>query len=144
MKPKDFISNLDDARVVSAIAEAEKKTSGEIRVYVSSKPRQDALEAARNRFVKLGMIKTRQRNAVLIYFAPLCQTFAIVGDEGIHAKCGQPFWEEVRNAMADLLKQGKYTEAVVVAVQRVGDLLAKHFPPLPDNPDELPNTVERD
>ena len=46
--------------------------------------------------------------------------------------------------MADLLKQGHYTEAVVVAVQRVGDLLAKHFPPLPDNPDELPNKVERD
>ncbi len=144
MKPKEFICKLDDDKIVSAIADAEKKTTGEIRVYISSHQREDVLDAARNRFLKLGMSKTRQRNAVLIFFAPVTRTFAIVGDEGIHEKCGQPFWEEVRDAMADFLKQERYTDAILVAVAKVGTLQAKYFPPRPDDTDELPNQILRD
>jgi uncharacterized membrane protein len=86
MKPREFISHLDEARIVAAITEAERNTSGEIRVYVSHKKREDALAAAHFRFRKLRMASTRHRNAVLIYFAPLTHKFAIVGDLGIHEK----------------------------------------------------------
>jgi len=84
MKPKEFISRLDEVRIVSAIAEAERKTSGEIRVYISHRRRTDPLAFAQKRFLELGMAKTRHRNAVLIYLVPLTRRFAIVGDEGIH------------------------------------------------------------
>lgn len=144
MKEKEFISKLDDGKIADAIAEAEKKTTGEIRVYVSSRSRDDAVSAAKVRFEKLGMTKTRFRNGVLLYFAPVAQTFAIVGDEGIHHKCGQEFWEEVRDRMSGFLKEGKYTEAILIAVDLVGALLAKHFPPQPEDTDELPNKVIRD
>src|SRR5215510_1928934 len=76
MKPEQFIEGLDEAQIVAAIAKAERKTSGEIRVYVSHKKREDILVAARRRFHKLAMTKTRQRNAVLIYFAPLTRKLA--------------------------------------------------------------------
>jgi uncharacterized membrane protein len=144
MKPAEFLLKLDDDKIVNAIAAAEQTTTGEIRVYVSSRQREDVVGAAQNRFVKLGMEKTRYRNAVLIFFAPESQTFAIVGDQGIHAKCGQTFWEEVRDAMAGALKEGRYTDAVILAVEKVGALLSKHFPPEPGDSNELPNKVLRD
>ncbi len=144
MHPKDFISKLDEEKVVAAIAEAEKKTSGEIRVYVSSKQRDDALTAAQQRFEKLGMTKTRERNGVLIYFVPLTQKFAIVGDSGIHAKCGDGFWKEITDEMSSLLKQEQFTDAVVKAVGKTGDALAKYFPSKPDDTNELPNKIIRD
>ena len=144
MKAKDFIAKLDDDKIVAAIADAEKKTSGEIRVYVSSREREDAMAAARARFAKLGMTKTRQRNGVLIYFVPLTQKFAIVGDTGIHEKCGQAFWDDVRDGMAQSLKQEQFTEAIILAVQKTGALLAKYFPPEPGDINELPNEVLKD
>jgi uncharacterized membrane protein len=45
--------------------------------------------------------------------------------------------------MSELLKQGQFTEAIVSAVGKVGDVLAEHFPNDPDDRDELPNEVVR-
>ena len=144
MKPKEFLDQLDDAKIVAAIASAEQMTSGEIRVYVSHKVREDAVAAARIRFVKLGMTRTRERNAVLIYFAPRTRQFAIWGDIGVHEKCGQELWTGIASQMTPLLKAGRFTEAVTEAVQRVGAALAHHFPRRSDDKNELPDQVERD
>ena len=43
MHHREFISQLAEQRIVKAIGDVEKKTSGEIRVYVSHKERHDAL-----------------------------------------------------------------------------------------------------
>ena len=145
MKTDEFLSQLDEAKIEAAIAEAEARTSGEIRVWVSHKTIADAVERAALRFEKLGMRKTRERNAVLLYFAPLSQKFAVIGDSAIHAKCGQPFWEEVAAEIREQLRAQHFTEAVVGAVRKVGDVLARHFPHRGDDDrDELPNTIVRD
>ncbi len=75
-----------------AIAEAEKRTSAEIRVYVSHRSRVDALAFAKRRFHKLKMDCTPMRNAVMIFMAPRTHKFAVVGDVAVHAKCGDDFW----------------------------------------------------
>jgi uncharacterized membrane protein len=144
MKPAQFIQGLDEAQIVAAIAKAERKTSGEIRVYVSHKKREDILVAARRRFHKLAMTKTRQRNAVLIYFAPVTHKFAIWGDVGVHEKCGQALWDDIAAGMSDLLKQGQFTEGVVIAITQVGEALAKYFPPVGDDRNELSNEIAKD
>lgn len=144
MRPKDFISGLDEARIVDAIAEAEGKSSGEIRVYVSHRRRTDPLVFAQKRFLELGMTKTRHRNAVLIYLVPRTRQFAIVGDAGVHEKCGDAFWQQVGARMSDLLKQGRFTEAIIEAIQKVGETLARHFPRGSDDQNELPDQMVRD
>src|SRR5882757_7591491 len=116
MKPKEFIDQLDDAKIVAAIASAEQKTSGEIRVSMSHNMREDAVAAAQARFLKLGMTPTRQRNAALIYFAPRTRQFAIWGDVGVHEKCGLELWAGIITQMTPLLKSGRFTEAVTEAV----------------------------
>src|ERR1051326_8374305 len=104
MKPRRFLSQLDQDRIVTAIAEMERQTSGEIRVFVSHRAVDDALHAAAHQFDKLQMQKTEQRNGVLIFVAPRSQTFSIVGDQAIHAKCGDSFWIEVAAEMTGLFK----------------------------------------
>jgi len=144
MNHKEFVSKLDEARIVKAIAEAERKSSGEIRVYISHRRRTDPLKFARKRFVELGMTQTRHRNAVLIYLVPLTRQFAVVGDAGVHEKCGDAFWQRVSAEMAGLLKQGRFTEAILEAIQMIGDILAQHFPRDPDDRNELPDRIVRD
>jgi uncharacterized membrane protein len=143
MKTNDFLQQLDDDAIAAAIAAAERTTSGEIRVWVSQRMPDDVVARAAWRFEQLGMQKTRDRNAVLLYFAPKAQKFAVIGDQAIHEKCGQPFWEEVAVEIRMQLRDAKFTQAVVGAVTKVGEVLARHFPRRDDDANELPNRVER-
>jgi uncharacterized membrane protein len=142
MKPKFFISQLDDAKIVAAIAEAEAQTSGEIRVFISSDQVPEALPEAKRQFTKMGMEKTAERNGALIFIAPKSQTFAIVGDTGVHAKCGEDFWNATAEQMRIHFKENRFTEAVLVAIQNTGAILQKHFPRRADDRNELPNEIE--
>lgn len=142
MQSKDFMSRLDHARIVRAIAEAETKTSGEIRVFIERGAfDEDPLEHAKAKFLELGMTATAERNAVLILVAPRAQKFAVVGDEGVHQKCGPDFWNKVVAAMRTHFQHAEFTEALVEAIETSGQLLAEIFPRRPDDRDELPNIV---
>jgi uncharacterized membrane protein len=141
MKSRHFLQAVDHDRIVAAIAAAEKQTSGQIRVYVSKRKRKDALAYAKRRFTKLKMQRLPHRNGVLIFLAPLTHRFAVVGDTQVHAQCGDEFWKEVIAAMEPLLKEGKFTEAIVQGVQKVGTILAKHFPPQAGDQPNLPDSV---
>jgi len=144
MKPKEFLNALDDDAIVQAIGAAEKRTSGEIRVFVSENEVTDVVAEAQRQFVRMEMTKTELRNGVLIYFAPRMRSFAVVGDEGIHKKRGQPLWDSVVARMRPLLKDGEYTKAIIAGVEEIGTVLCKEFPCQPGDRNELPNTVERD
>jgi uncharacterized membrane protein len=144
MKVRAFLNQLDEQQVVAAIAESERHTSGQIRVFVSDKEIEDAFERAKARFVALGMEQTRNRNAVLIYFAPRSHKFAVVGDTAVHERCREDFWRQLIGVMQESLKNRQFTEAVVLAVEKCGALLAQHFPPDADGTNELPDQIERD
>lgn len=144
MDTKRFLQALDDARIAAAIEQAERRSSGEIRVFVSERAIEDALAESAAQFEKLGMTRTQARNGVLLYFAPVSQTFAIRGDLAIHEKCGQGFWEEVSEKMTGHLKNGRWTEAIIAGVEQVGEALARHFPRQADDRNELPNRIERE
>ncbi len=141
MKPRHFIARLDRALIETAIAQAEHKTSGEIRVLIHRQPVEDAVAFAQKEFLRLGMTKTRRRNAVLLFVAPASQSFAIMGDEGVHAKCGDVFWSEVASAMQKNFRDGNHAAAILEGIARAGALLAEHFPKKPGDANELPDQV---
>src|SRR5262245_4882751 len=111
MRTKEFLGKLEHARIVKAIADAESKTSGEIRVFIQRGELRDAYDAARKRFEKLGMTKTQERNAVLIFVAPRAQKFAVIGDVGIHQRCSEEFWETIVGAMREHFRAENFTNA---------------------------------
>ena len=84
MKLDDFISIDDQRRVVDAIGDAEKQTSGEIRVHLTPKCGDDVMKDAIKTFNRLKMYKTRHRNGVLIFMAFESRKFAIQGGRPHH------------------------------------------------------------
>ncbi len=139
-----FFSKFDSDRIVGAIAAAEAKSSAEIRVHVTRRVPKDLEARALRRFERLGMSQTALRNGVLIYIAPRARKFRILGDTGIHEKCGEGFWTEVAAAMEGHFRKEEFTEGVVVGLELLGAALAAHFPRSEADQDELPNTIDED
>jgi uncharacterized membrane protein len=78
---------------------------------------------------------------VLIYLAIEDRKLAIIGDDGIHTRVGDDYWNGVRDRMVERLRAGALRAAVVGAVAEVGAALARFFPRRPDDVDELPDDV---
>lgn len=134
----------DDLEAIAAmVAEAERHTSGEIRVHLERRlPRAtDALTRATQVFTRLEMNATAERNGVLLYLAVENRSLAIVGDQGVHARVGDEYWQRVRDAMVARLRAGANRDAVVQAVTDVGLVLQKFFPRRPDDRNELTDEV---
>ena len=142
MRTREFLSKLEHDRILQAIREAESKTSGEIRVLIQrGKLKSDPLVAARKKFHRLGMYKTRERNAVLIFVAPRVHKFAVIGDTAIHEKSGDEFWKRIVEKMRNHFQNEKFTDALIEAVEQVGAVLVSHFPQRVRDTNELPDDV---
>jgi uncharacterized membrane protein len=142
MRTREFLTKLEHDRIVAAIREAESKASGEIRVVIQrGKLKSDPLVAAQKKFHRLGMHKTRERNAVLIFVAPRVHKFAVVGDNAIHERCGDEFWQRVVETMRVHFRNEKFNDALIDAVNEVGKVLAAHFPRTSASANELPDEI---
>jgi len=142
MRTKEFLSELEHDRIVGAIREAESKTSGQIRVYIQrGKLRVDPLIAAQKKFHRLGIHKTRERNAVLIFVAPRAHKFAVVGDKAVHEKCGEQFWQRLVDGMRGHFQNEKFSHAIVETIEEIGKMLATHFPKRSTGRNELPDKI---
>ena len=88
-KQKNFFTEEEQKLIAEAIRNAERRTSGEIRVFVESRCSYvNPLDRAVEIFISLKMDQTAERNAVLLYVATKDRQLAIFGDEGIHKKVG--------------------------------------------------------
>ena len=142
MRTHNFLRLLDHNRVTQAIKKAEGRSSGQIRVFIQrGKFEDDALPRAERRFLQLGMQKTRDRNAVLIFVAPRAHKYAVVGDVGVHEKCGEEFWKKLVHDMRAHFKNEDFNRAIILAISEVGKLLAAHFPRTGDTINELPDEI---
>jgi uncharacterized membrane protein len=142
MRTHRFVQQLEHDRINRAIKDAEARTSGQIRVFLQRGVfEEDALKRAEQKFIQLGMQKTRERNGVLIFVAPRAQKFAVIGDEGVHQKCGDEFWQQLIEKMRAHFLREDFTEALVEAITAAGDLLARYFPRTGPSTNELPDEI---
>lgn len=139
-----LLRHLDSAAIEQAIARAEARSSGEIIVSVAGYFHGDLQRLAARAFHRLGMGATRQRNAVLILVAPTRRKFAILGDDGIHARVGDFFWTALRDGLERRFRGQEFSAGLIEAIDLIGAELATHFPPPLSGGDvnELPNTVD--
>jgi uncharacterized membrane protein len=125
---RKLLKTVDVDRIKAAIAAAERETSGEVRVSVTRFFWGSVRHAAEKAFDRLGMARTRDRNAILFFIVPARKKFVVLGDSGIHAKVGQEFWDCVAGLMTEHFKKGEFTEGLVQAIGEAGRQLAAHFP----------------
>lgn len=137
----NFFTKQEQQLIIDAIAQAELNTSGEIRVHLDNFCFGDEVKAAKKVFTRLNMHRTAERNGVLIYLATLSRKIAIVGDEGIHSKLGNTYWETMVQGMISQLKANHKAEALQACIIDCGTQLGKYFPRKKDDKNELPNSI---
>lgn len=127
--------------IANAIADAEKATSGEIRIAIEKHCHGSAFERATQYFSELGMDKTAQHNGVLIYLASSDHKFAIIGDRGIDRVVPEDFWETTQIAMTAHFSSGNIAQGIIAGVAAAGEKLALFFPYQSGDVNELPNDI---
>jgi len=142
-KIEDFLTTAQEQDIIKAIEVAENNTSGEIRVHIENNtdlpPKERALEV----FHLLEMEKTELRNGVLFYVAVESKKFAILGDEGIHAKVTENFWDAEKELMLSYFKKEEFALGLVLAITEVGNKLKEFFPYHSNDSDELSNEISK-
>ncbi|MCB0483033.1 MAG: TPM domain-containing protein [Flavobacteriales bacterium] len=141
MNARDYFSLEQQERIKDAIGDAERETSGEIRVHIENECKEDVLDRAAFWFEKLEMHKTALRNGVLIYLALNDHKFAILGDAGINAKVPPGFWDSTRDKMLGLFRTRQYTEGLCAGIQEAGLQLKTYFPWQEDDINELSDEI---
>ncbi len=128
-KKKDFFSKEENEMIVQSIRDAERQTSGEVRVFVESRCRFiDPLDRAREIFTQLKMGNTKDRNGVLFYVAIKDRQLAIFADAGIHSATGSQYWTDVVMHILSLFNNESYAVGIKECITKIGDALKTHFP----------------
>jgi len=131
----------EEERLIRAIQEAELMTSGEIRIHIEAVCKEDPLLACKKKFEQLEMHHTKQRNGILFYLALKSKSFAVWGDEGIHQKVNDEFWESIKDCALTHFKSGNLLLGMETVVKLCGEKLKFYFPTQADDKNELPNDI---
>lgn len=141
MRADKFFSEDQKIEILGAIKKAELDTSGEIRLHVERRCKEDILDHAAYLFEKLKMHKTEKRNGVLFYMSIEDRKFAILGDAGINAVTPNNFWDEIKETVIGKFKNGEFTKGISLGIEMTGKALKEHFPYQSDDVNELPDDI---
>lgn len=140
---EDFLTKQEEEEIVLAIRQAERNTSGEIRVHIERTSKISHYNRTLEVFRLLKMFNTKQQNAVLIYVAVDDHKFVIYGDKGIDSVVPTNFWDTTKNIIQNHFKKGNFKQGIVDGILQVGKELKEYFPWEGNDTDELPNEVSK-
>jgi uncharacterized membrane protein len=134
-------SDTDREQILASIKDAEKNTSGEIRLFIEEFCEENVLDRAAFIFKELNMHETKQRNGVLFYLAMKSRKFAILGDSGIHSSVHKDFWHDIKLEMEHHFTEGDFVTGLNKGIRLAGEALQKKFPYQKDDSNELPDDI---
>ncbi len=143
MSKTDFFSKEQEASIVKAIQEAEKNTSGEIRVHLEATFKEEAMDRAIEVFNELKMYKTKARNGVLFYVATESKKFVILGDDGINKVVPPNFWESTKDKVIHQFKQAAFAQGLIDGIQEAGLQLKTYFKYQSNDTNELSDEISK-
>jgi uncharacterized membrane protein len=137
-----ILSKEQEKTVMNAIKEAETNTSGEIRVHIENRCKiGDPIKRAIEMFGELHMHETELRNGVIVYVAIKDHKLAVWGDEGIHKKVGQNFWNDVLATVQKYFNAKDYETGLSEAILMIGNKLKEYFPYQSNDVNELSDDI---
>src|SRR5690554_3415797 len=121
---EQLLSQQEEQDVIEAIRNAERETSGEIRVHIeASSGELTPLKRASEVFHYLKMDNTAERNGVLIYVAAADRTFAIYGDKGINNVVPKNFWEATKDKIQSHFRHNNFKLGLTEGILQAGEEL---------------------
>lgn len=97
--------------------------------------------AATAHFRAAAEARTAKRTGVLLYLSLAEHRAEIVADSGIHATVPPEWWGDAMAALLGPVRDGRPGDGLAAAVERIGALLADHFPAAEDDVNELPDRL---
>lgn len=85
--------------------------------------------------------RTRATTGVLLYLSLAEHRAEIIADEAIHSKVTPETWGEAMAALIVAVKDGRPADGMAEAVERIGAVLAEHFPKSSSDTNELPDRL---
>lgn len=98
---------------------------------------------AEQSFLEQGVTETRERSGVLLFLSEAERRVELLADRGIHDRVGTEDWQALVNAVVESIRTGQAGVGIASAVDAIGARLAQHFPPSPDDINELPDEPRR-
>jgi putative membrane protein len=92
-------------------------------------------------FTGHGLHYTKAHTGILIFASLLERRVVVLADRGINEKVEAGTWNEIVNTITESLKSGNGCDGFCKAIDRCGEILARHFPRSADDRDELPNKL---
>lgn len=128
-RKKPFFTEEQNEKIVHAIRDAERQTSGEVRIFVEGRCKYvDALDRAKEIFDNLEMEKTELRNGVLFYIAIKDKQLAIFADKGIHEAAGAGYWKNAVKEILSVFSKEDITAGITTSIYKIGEALKTYFP----------------
>lgn len=112
-----------------------------VRLVPRALARAHAHAAAMEQFMIRGLGRKTNRTAVLIFVSLAERYVRILADEAIAAQVPQSEWQAAVDALLPHMRDRRIADGFVAAIERCGAVLARHFPPRPDDKDELPDRI---
>ncbi len=129
-----------------AVKQSERQHRGELRFAIENALApawvwrgMSARQRATDVFSNLRVWDTEENSGVLIYLLLADKEVHIVADRGIARRVPQAEWDAVAQAMQNAFRQGDFRSGSIEGIERITRMLAMHFPPGADNPNELSN-----
>jgi len=99
--------------------------------------REEVRQRAIQAFYEHRLYQTRDATGVLLFLSLLERRVELLADTGIDALVAEGTWDGVVAELTAALRAGAEVDGVVRAVGKIGEILAAHAPPRPDDTDEL-------
>jgi uncharacterized membrane protein len=135
-------SSMDLKTIEEAIRDSERQHDGELRfvveaglpVHFLTKKTRIRAEAL---FAELGVWNTENNSGVLVYVEVVDRRIEIVADRGIAVSVAQAEWDAICREMQDAFARRAFLDGSLAGIRKITALLARHFPPRGQNPNEL-------
>lgn len=134
-------SDIDRTAVREAVAAAERRTSAEIVVSISSFFLGSVSGAAERAFDRLGVARTRRRNGVLVFVVPSRHQVVVLPDDEAAARVDPAVYERAASMIAAACGRGEGTLGIMEAVALLANALEVAFPFARDDVNELPDLI---
>jgi putative membrane protein len=85
--------------------------------------------------------RTSGRTGILIYVSLAERRAEIIGDEAITGVTTPDTWGEAMAALLVEVREGRFGDGIVAAVERIGTVLAEHFPRSAQDSNEIPDKL---
>lgn len=96
-----------------------------------------ASRLAKAQFYQQGVHMTREHSGVLLFVSLAEHYVEIVADKGIHARLGEAHWQDIIRTFVKEVKAGRVANGFVTAITACGAAMTEHYPPGPNDVDEL-------